>query len=146
LSQTVTWTIGLRADVRGSVTWVASGELPAVIPIDLPDRVTLTDLTNPDVYTRVRTGSRIDAWLKRPLKSGALSWQGSVPCGTSGVELPVNGAGRIVVRPATGWSISIPPTPGILVEPAEGGGFSVTAGPGVRTVPVRVQPPVFAEK
>lgn len=146
LRQSVQWTIGLRADVEGAVTWTATGPGPVVIPFDLPVGVALTDLTGPDVAKRSVNGSRVEVWLKKPAKSGTIVWRGTRSVVSDEFRVPVvpglAETVRIGIRPRTGWTIIVPPAAGVTVETDAAGGFHLTAGGGVNSVRVGVKSPV----
>jgi hypothetical protein len=139
----VRWMIGRRADVVGEVGWTGEGDGPAVIPIDVPERLILSDLTGPDWHARTRAGSRVEVWLKQPSRTGTLTWRSSLPITTDLIDLPIaadtTGANRITIHAVDGWDISVLPAPGLSVRPLNGGGYEVTTWPGVRSVRVQVK-------
>jgi hypothetical protein len=148
-SQSVEWTVGPRADAVGTVRWSAGSTPPAVVPFDIPADLAPTDFSGADVAAHTRSGTRAEAWLKKPMKTGSFTWRASRTEDQGGVDLPVPtpyGVGTFVVRPTAGWSISVPPAPGVTVRPAGAGGYAVTTGPGVRSVHVQIRPPDFGGK
>jgi hypothetical protein len=122
---------------------------PAVVPFDIPADLTPTDFSGADVAARTRFGTRAEAWLKKPTKTGSFTWRVSRTVNQGGVDLPVPtpyGEGTFVIRPTAGWSISVPLAPGVTVRPADADGYAVTTGPGVRSVHVQTRPPYFGGK
>jgi hypothetical protein len=149
LTQSVEWTVGPRADAVGTVRWSDGSMPPAVVPFDIPADLTPTDFSGADVAARTCFGTRAEAWLKKPMKTGSFTWRASRTVDPGGVELPVPtpyGEGTFVIRPTAGWSISVPLAPGVTVRPADTDGYAVTTGPGVRSVHVQTRPPNIGGK
>ena len=129
-AQEVTWRIGPhRADAAGVVRWTK--EPPAVLEFDLPEtrlfgvrvpRVRVLEVRGPEVFGWSQTGGRVQVWLRKAGRDGAIEWVGiaePVPTGHAILQpfafeavLPrLVGAGAsseiLRVIPADGWAVRV---------------------------------------
>jgi len=124
----VVWTLGMRADVEGTVK-VVRPAVSILFEFDLPSSVQVRDIRSPDMYTWVRTGNRIQVWFRKATRDATIRWTGSLngyPSGgtaAAGVDLPlprgpsINGPVTVKVHAVEGWSVAVPPVRGLSIQP-----------------------------
>jgi hypothetical protein len=126
-SAEVDWSVGPRVTADGIVRLTLPAGL-SVAEFDLPD-VLLDEVRAPDLATWVRSGSRVQLWLKKPTRELTVRWSGRLtgPAAKgekTGIGLPVPrppagpGTTALRVRPVEGWLALPEPAPGVRWQPA----------------------------
>ncbi len=67
-----------RADAKWSVRLTGTGKV-GLVECDLPVAVELADVAGPDVFAWTRSGTRVQAWLRRMVDSTEITLTGSLP-------------------------------------------------------------------
>jgi hypothetical protein len=124
-SAEVNWIVGPRLTAEGTVRLTLPAGL-AVAEFDLP-AIQIDEIRAPDLYSWVRVGSRVQLWLKKPVRELAARWTGSLDpaakpdkqSAPTGIELPIprpsegTAPTTVHVRPVAGWLVQPEPGPGV---------------------------------
>jgi hypothetical protein len=135
VTQTATWRVSPpRAEAEGTITWTAPD--PLALVEFAAGGVKVGEVRGPDVLGWSQAGGRVQVWLRRPARKGAVEWVGTLSLGPAAKPVPdpvvfdvpvmrVYDAKSVTeevrVRPAGGWAVRVDRDRGWKPVPPDGG-------------------------
>jgi hypothetical protein len=129
LTQEVTWRVGEgRADGEGVIRWKDAAV--ALLEFQLPGGARVVEVRGPDVAGWSPSGSRVQVWLRKPVRAGAVEWVGTLAAPGKGPADPVTfdpPVPRVLGARVLGEALTVVPADGLGVEVGPAAGWAAVA-------------------